>query len=81
MSEPPDAGDPKAWLALVGADCRRLATSYLARPLDPDLVADSIPISLPSWRAGSHSAQCVLARYANGSEVPLTAPIRNVFSD
>ncbi len=67
------------WERLVEADCRRLAETYLARPIDNQtLRVSNYSISAESWLAGRREVECAVGRYdVGGVKIPVAGLLRD----
>lgn len=73
---PPDAGDDRAWQALLGTRCEDFARAYLGRPLGADDLVGWQPIDPRSWVAGRRTVECLIARGAAGRAIEITGSLR-----
>ena len=67
------------WERLVETDCRRLAETYLARPIDNQtLRVSNSSISAESWLAGRREVECAVGRYdIGGVKIPVAGLLRD----
>jgi hypothetical protein len=73
----PDVSDTKAWGAMAGTPCDKLARTYLGKAPKAPWESSYIAITEDSWKAGKRNVTCVVGSATPGGWATVSTPAKS----